>query len=160
LQSLLGAGISSAPESDIMKALTLVALMLASGVSVAATAQDQARLERLSAAEIRSALSGTRVSYAPPRSGDMGVQEEYGVDGGWTGIIYGRAPLPFSGQWKVENDELCVHTERGSARRASTGWFCRVVWRDDTSGNLLMDHLTSAVGLQDLKMIPPASPGR
>jgi len=110
--------------------------------------QASGSLRQLTSSEIGTALKGKLVLYAPPGFADAGIHEEYHGDGRWAGIRYGRGPLPFAGRWKVQKNQLCVQTERGlSGGQWERGWWCRKVWKD-TSGKLLMMHLTLGESLK------------
>ena len=141
----------------IVKALALASVALASCAPANPPApgpqtRGHAPMQQLSPAEIRTALSGKRVSYAPPGSADAGVEEEYHSDGRWGGTVFGRGPIPFSGHWKVENGLVCVQAEEGRVGRLGADWICRALWRDGASGSLLMDHLTAPSDPQRLSV--------
>ena len=87
--------------------------------------------------EIRKALVGKLISYSPPGSADMGIHEEFHPGGTWRGILYGRGPIPFSGRWSIDDDQICVESDGGSAaERWHSGRYCRKVWQDRKSGEL------------------------
>jgi hypothetical protein len=118
------------------------------GLAMAGFAQsDRASLERLDASEIRAALTGNLVHYSPPGWADAGAHEEFHPDGKWGGMRYGRGPMPFSGQWDVRDDQLCVHARQGLWEKLERPeWFCRTLWRDTRSGALRMDHIAAGFG--------------
>jgi len=109
---------------------------------------NKAMLRQLTSSEIDAALRGKLVSYSPPGFADAGIHEEYHADWRWAGTRYGRGPFPFAGQWKVHKNQLCVQSKSGLSRiLPERGWWCRKVWKD-TSGKLLMSHLTLGASLK------------
>ena len=142
--------------------LAIVSLGLAtpSGASKALEASSPLKSD-----EIRKVLVGKLITYEPPGSADMGIHEEFHPDGIWRGILYGRGPIPLSGKWSIEADQICVAADRGTAaERWHRGKFCRKVWRNRKSGELQLNYLpdqspaSRKIGLQTITVhVPPRS---
>ena len=127
-------------------------LALAIGTLVVATpafCQSAPATELLGSAEIRHSLIGKLIFYSPPGWADAGIHEEFHEDGKWRGIYYSRGPVDFSGRWSVEANQLCVVADRGSiAEKWHAGKYCRQVWKNKHTAQLLLAHLTGVDGLQ------------
>jgi hypothetical protein len=140
-----------------LTALLVAGPMIAGTPAATSPPTDSTALHPLSADEIRAALAGRLATYSPPGSADAGAHEEFHTGGRWAGIRYGRGPSPFSGQWAIRGDQLCVHAEHGlQGARWGPRWFCRVVWRDARSGRILIDHVASEFGPLVLSIRPLA----
>ena len=146
-------------------ALGLMAIALSALASAPMLAGDKVHPVSLSPAEIREALTGKLVSYSPAGLADAGVHEEYHRNGLWRGKIYGRGPSPFSGQWSIRGNQLCVQADQGAIiRRLAAGKRCRQVWRDKATGRLWINHLIprlsrvrpAAVQLLTIRQLPSA----
>jgi len=115
--------------------------------------QDVPGKELLGSAEIRHSLVGKLISYFPFDLMDADVQEAFRKDGAWGGVVRGRGPIPFSGSWSVEANQLCVVADKGSdAEKWHPGKYCRQVWRNKRTGQLMLAHLTGAHGLQTVSI--------
>ncbi len=121
------------------------------GVATPAFCQNAPATEPLGSAEIRHSLIGKWLYYSPPGSADAGVGEEFHEDGKWRGTASSRGPVDFSGRWSVEANQLCVVADRGSvAEKWHAGKYCRQVWKNKHTAQLLLAHLTGNSGLQIL----------
>jgi hypothetical protein len=111
-------------------------------------------METLGSAEIRHSLVGKLIAYSPPGWADAGVSEEFHEGGKWRGLYLSRGPVDFSGRWSVEANQLCVVADRGSfAEKWHAGKYCRQVWKNKRTGQLLLTHLTGHPdGLQTLSV--------
>ena len=124
----------------IGKSLGLIGILICIGPTAvfASASQDQ----QLNSGDIRIALVGKLVAYAPAGWADAGIHEEFHEGGQWKGIYYSRGPIPFSGRWAIQNNQLCVVPDRDAVVAA---WFdgrrCRNVWRVGETGRLLIKHL-------------------
>jgi len=139
--------------------LAVVSLGLATS-SLASKAPEAS--SPLKSDEIRKVLVGKLITYEPPGSADMGIHEEFHPDGIWRGILYGRGPIPFSGKWSIEADQICVAADRRTAaERWHPGKFCRNVWRNRKSGELQLNYLrdqssgSRKMGLQTITVHDP-----
>ncbi|MEG3143345.1 hypothetical protein U1839_01645 [Sphingomonas sp. RT2P30] len=134
----------------------LVILSLGGAVtSVAARPPEEERA--LTSREVRTALVGKLIMYTPAGTADMGVHEEFHPDGLWRGALYGRGPIPFSGRWSIERDQICVAADGGTpAKRWHPELYCRNVWQNRRTGELRMNYLpdqpapSQKMGLQTL----------
>lgn len=140
-------------------ALTIVAL----GVATSAFCQSVSEKVLLGSAEIRRIVVGKLISFPP--GADSGVQEAFREDGRWGGIARMRGPTNFLGWWSAEANQLCVVADKGSfAEKWNPGKYCRQVWRDKRTGQLMLHHLTVPHELQTvsicefdtLKVLSPA----
>lgn len=96
----------------------------------------------LKASELRDALVGKLISYNPPGWADIGVHEEFHPDGSWRGILYGRGPIPFTGRWAIQGDQMCVTADSGTVAESwHKGEYCRKVWRNPKTGQLQIYYL-------------------
>lgn len=123
------------------KSLALVSTLLCASAPANSGAVRQDRL--IGVTEIRAALSGKAIAYAPEGWADAGIHEEFHESGIWKGIYYSRGPGRFSGRWTVVGDRLCVTPDR---RTIVARWFegnrCRSIWRGSKSGALKIEHLS------------------
>lgn len=131
-------------KENRMAWLTKFGLCAAIALSAATAAlgeDDQTSLQQLHEVEIRQALSGKFVSYDPGCC-DNRMHEEFHADGKWRGILYGRGPMPFTGRWTIDHDQLCTIADPGSlAESWHEGEYCRDVMRNNESTKLIMEYL-------------------
>ena len=119
------------------------------GFATPAFCQNAPATKLLSSAEIRHSLIGKSIFYSAPGGGEGGVSEEFHEDGKWRGNYLGRGPVDFSGRWSVEVNQLCVVADRGSlAETWHAGKYCRQVWKNEHTAQLIMAHPTGRSGLQ------------
>jgi hypothetical protein len=115
-------------------------------------------LVRLDGRQIRAALTGRTVSYSPPGWADAGASETFYPDGRWAGLRLSRGPLEFAGRWWARAHALCVVATSGLILKGGTGApYCRAVWRNPRTGDLMMDHVSPfpQAGLQKLHFDDP-----
>jgi len=126
------------------------------GIATPAFSQGAPTTLPLSSVEIRHSLIGKLIDYSPPGWADADVSEQFHEDGKWQGAALSRGPIPFSGRWSIEADKLCVVSNRGSfAEKWHHGKYCRQVWKNKRTGQLLMAHLTGFKELQILSVRDP-----
>jgi hypothetical protein len=127
------------------------------GVATPAFCQSAPAKILLGSAEIKQSLTGKLISYSPPGWADAGAHEEFHKDGSWGGLRYSRGPDKFSGRWSVEANQLCVVADKGSSvEKQHPGKYCRQVWKNTSTGQLLIAHISGfdelqALSVQDLK---------
>jgi hypothetical protein len=133
---------------------TRLALAIATlGVATPAFCQGAPSTVQLGSAEIRHSLLGKLIYYSPPGWSDTGVGEEFHEDGKWRGIAYSRGAVDFSGRWSVEANQLCVVADKGSfAEKWHAGKYCRRVWKNKRTGQLMLVHLSGHSGLQTVSV--------
>ena len=141
------------------KARAVLAVVSLGVATLSVDAGEPRRALPLKPGEISKALVGKRISYVPPGWTDAGLEEEFHPDGIWRGLLYDRVPIPFSGRWSIDDGKMCVTADRGNfAERWHTGRHCRLVWKNRTSGELLIDYLpdqrssSRKIGLQTLSV--------
>jgi len=121
------------------------------GVATPAFCQSAPATELLGSAAIRRSLVGKLISS--PGWADSGIQEAFRKDGAWGGVARMRGPVVFSGRWSVEANLLCVVADKGSfAEKWNPGKYCRQVWRDKRTGQLMLNHLTAPHVLQTVSI--------
>jgi hypothetical protein len=124
-------------------------LLSAIGFSAWAEPPESTSLE---ADEIQRAFVGKRIRYNPPGWADTTISEWFYPDGRWGGILSGRGPIRFSGQWSIRGDKICVTADEGTfAKRWHSGKFCRAVWKGRKDCALSIEYLANhTFGLQTI----------
>lgn len=126
------------------KSLVLISTLLCVSAPASSGSVRQDHLRGVT--EIRAALVGKAIAYAPEGWADAGIHEEFHESGIWKGIYYSRGPVGFSGRWTVVGNQLCVTPDR---RTIVARWFegnrCRSIWRGSKSGALKIEHLNPSL---------------
>ncbi|MBB3472951.1 hypothetical protein FHY03_001218 [Sphingomonas sp. BK345] len=137
----------------------LTVLLVVCATKAQAVVSGSEQRVALSGVEVTKAFTGFSISYAPSGWADAGIHEEYHKGGIWRGFYYSRGPVPFAGKWRVSKGQLCVSPDTSAiVSRWFVGERCRTVWRDKTTGRLLVKHLnprleddTYSVQVRDLR---------
>jgi hypothetical protein len=117
-------------------------LLLVCATEAQAVAKGSEKKVALSGMEITKSFTGSSINYSPSGWADADIHEEYHRSGTWRGFYYSRGPVPFAGKWRVSKGQLCVSPDTSAvASRWFVGERCRTVWRDKTTGRLLVKHL-------------------
>lgn len=105
--------------------------------------RNNANLEPLTEAELRSVISGKTLSPDSKRNETNFIfREQFSSDGLWTSFRQMRALVIERGKWFIEDGALCVEKDTGIK-------ICREVERDKISGHL---YLPDILGLYSKKI--------
>ena len=107
-----------------------------------APTQPPARQKLTEGATVRALLSDKLVGYSLPGWTDTEIWEGFQANGVWTGTHLSRGPVNFSGRWSIEGNRVCVIADEGThISKWFSGSRCRVIWREEDTGRLLMEYL-------------------
>lgn len=120
--------------------------ILVIGLLGIATSASGARAPRdffpLTSNDVKKVLVGKLINYDPPGTADMRIHEEFHPDGRWRVMLYGRGPIPSSGKWSINGDQICIEADSATeAARWHSARYCRAVWQNPKTGELRMEYL-------------------